>query len=152
MIYIFRELNNSFYILNNMETKNEPYQVNIEESFLEIIKDFKESSSGLFIKGVTDPEIIKEGDLKKIGKSLIRISEFLDNRLQDLEFEASEEKVIEINSRLKTAVKVVNEMGNEIKSLENHEPRDYHWYVVGTLAVVLIGLFDYIEIYIEHHP
>ena len=42
-------------------------------------------------------------------------------------------------------------MGNEIKSLENNEPRDYHWYVVGTLAVVLIGLFDYIEIYMEHH-
>lgn len=134
-----------------MDTENRSYQANIEESFLEIIKDFKESYSGIFIKGVTDPEIIKEGDLKKIGTSLTRISEFLDNRLQDLEFEASEEKVNAINSRLKNAVKVVNDMGNEIKSLENNEPRDYHWYVVGTLAVVLIGLFDYIEIYMEHH-
>ena len=135
-----------------MRTENEPYQVNIEESFLEIIKDFKESYSGLFIKGVTDPKIIKEGNLEKIGKSLTRISEFLDNRLQDLEFETSEEKINEINSRLKVAVKVVNEMGNEIKSLENHEPGDYHWYVVGALAVALIGLFDYIEIYIEYRP
>ena len=152
MIYIFRKLNNSFYILNTMSTENESYQVNIEESFLEIIKDFKDSYSGIFIKGVTDPEVLKDGNLEKIGESLTRISEFLDNRLQDLEFEASEEKVNEINSRLKTAVKVVSEMGNEIKSLENHEPRDYHWDVVGTLAVVLIGLFDYIEIYMEHHP
>ena len=135
-----------------MDTENNANQIKIEESFLEIIKGFKESYSGLFIKGVTDPEVIEEGNLEKIGTSLTRISEFLDNRLQDLEFEASEEKVNEINSRLKTAVKVVSEMGNEIKSLENHEPRDYHWYVVGTLAVVLIGLFDYIEIYMEHHP
>ena len=134
-----------------MDAENKSYQSNIEESFLEIIKDFKDSYSGIFIKGVTDPEVIKEGDLKKIGTSLTRISEFLDNRLQDLEFEATEEKVNAINSRLKDAVKVVNDMGNEIKSLENNEPRDYHWYVVGTLAVVLIGLFDYIEIYMEHH-
>ena len=134
-----------------MDTENKSHQANIEESFLEIIKDFKESYSGIFIKGVTDPEVIKEGDLKKIGTSLTRISEFLDNRLQDLELEATEEKVNAINSRLKDAVKVVNDMGNEIKSLENNEPRDYHWYVVGTLAVVLIGLFDYIEINMEHH-
>ncbi len=134
-----------------MDTENKTYHVEIEESFLEIIKAFKESYSGLFIKGVTDPEVIKEGNLEEIGISLTRISEFLDNRLQDLEFEDGEEKVKEINSRLKTAVKVVNEMGNKIKSLENHEPQDYHWYVVGALAVVLIGLFDYIEIYMEHH-
>ena len=135
-----------------MSTENETYHVKIEESFLEIINGFKESYSGLFIKGVTDPEVIKEGNLAEIGKSLTRISEFLDNRLQDLEFEASEEKVNEINSRLKTAVKVVQEMGKEIESMETQEPRDYHWYVVGALAVVLIGLFDYIEIYMEHHP
>ena len=134
-----------------MDTENNANQIKIEESFLEIIKGFKESYSGLFIKGVTDPEVIEEGNLEKIGTSLTRISEFLDNRLQDLEFEASEEKVNAINSRLKTAVKVVNKMGNEIKSLENQEPKDYHWYVVGALAVVLIGLFDYIEIYMEHH-
>lgn len=135
-----------------MSTENETYHVEIEESFLEIINGFKESYSGLFIKGVTDPEVIKDGNLAEIGMSLTRISEFLDNRLQDLEFEASEEKVNEINSRLKTTIKVVNEMGNEIKSMENQEPQDYHWYVVGALAVVLIGLFDYIEIYMEHHP
>ncbi len=135
-----------------MDAENKLHHVKIEESFLEIINEFKESYSGIFIKGVTDPNIIKEGNLEKIGKSLTRISEFLDNRLQDLEFETSEEKVNEINSRLKVAVKVVNKMGNEIKSLENYEPEDYHWYVVGTLAVVLMGLFDYIEIYMEYRP
>ncbi len=135
-----------------MSTENESYQVKIEESFLEIIKGFKESYSGLFIKGMTDPEVIKEGNLEEIGKSLTRISEFLDFRLQDLEFQASEEKVNKINSRLKTAVRVLHEMGNEIESIGTQEPRDYHWYVVGALGVVLIGLFDYIEIYIEHHP
>lgn len=135
-----------------MSAENESYQVKIEESFLEIIKGFKESYSGLFIKGMTDPEIIKEGNLEEIGKSLTRISEFLDFRLQDLEFQASEEKVNKINSRLKTAVRVLHEMGNEIESIGTQEPRDYHWYVVGALGVVLIGLFDYIEIYIEHHP
>lgn len=135
-----------------MNTENESHEAKIEESFLEIIKGFKDSSSGLFIKGVTDPNIIEKGDLEEIGKSLTRISEFLDFRLQDLEFDASEEKVHKINSRLKTAVKVINEMGNNLESMKTKEEGDYHWYVVGALAVVLIGLFDYIEIYMEHHP
>ena len=125
------------------EKRSDP--VNIEKSFLEIINDFKESYSGLFIKGVTDPEIIKKGDLNKIGTSLIGISEFLDYRLQDLNFQSNEKKVEEIELRLKTAVKVVREMGNKIKFIETQEPDDYHWYIVGTLTVVLIALFDYIE-------
>ncbi len=135
-----------------MSTENEMYPVKFEESFLEIINDFKESSSGLFIKGVTDPKVIKDGNLEEIGKSLKRISEFLDYRLPDLEFDAGEEKVNEINSRLKTAVKVIHEMGNNLESIKTQETEDYHWYIIGTLAVVLIGLFDYIEIYMEHHP
>ena len=135
-----------------MNTENKSYDAKIEESFSEIIEDFKESSSGLFIKGVTDPKIIKEGDLKKIGKSLTRISEFLDFRLQDLEIQPREKKVENIELRLKTAVNVINKMGNEIESMKTQEPEDYHWYIVGTLAVALIGLFDYIEIYMEYHP
>lgn len=127
------------------ENKSNP----IEASFLEIIKEFEESYSGIFIKGVTDPEVIKKGDLEEIGKSLTGISEFLDNRLQDLEF-PSEYETNRIKTRLERAVKTIQEIGNEIKSMKTQEPRDYHWYVVGSLAVVLISLFDYIEIYTDH--
>ncbi len=130
-----------------MDTENKPNPDKIEESFLSIIEEFKESYSGLFIKGVTDPEVIKKGDLKKIGKSLKRISEFLNSRLQDLEFQGEEDKIKKIKSRLEKATIVVYEMGNEIESMKTQEPKDYHWYVVGTLALSLIGLFDYIEMY-----
>lgn len=134
-----------------MDNENKPYSINIEKSFLSIVEEFEESYSGIFIKGITDPEIIEKGDLEEFGKSLTRISEFLDNRLEDLEFESQEEKVDKIKSRLKKSVKVVHEMGNEIESMKTKEPRDYHWYVIGALAVVLIGLFDYIEIHMEYH-
>ena len=43
-----------------MDTENKSHQANIEESFLEIIKDFKESYSGIFIKGVKDPEAVEK--------------------------------------------------------------------------------------------
>jgi hypothetical protein len=131
-----------------MDTENKSNHIKIEESFLDIINGFEESYSGLFIKGVTDPEVIKEGDLEKIGRSLKRMSEFLDTRLQDLEFQP-EYKTSRIKPRLEKAVKSVEMMGNEIESMKTKEPEDYHWYIVGALAVVLIGLFDYIEIYME---
>ncbi len=130
----------------NTEDKTVP----IENAFLKIIEEFKESYSGIFIKGVTDPEIIKKGDLEKIGISLARISEFLDYRLKDLEFQSQEEKIDKIRSRLEKAVTAIHEMGKGIESMKTPEPDDYHWYVVGALAVVLIGLFDYIEIYTDH--
>lgn len=132
-----------------MDIENETNSNKIQESFLSIIKEFKESYSGLFIKGVTDPEIIKEGDLKEIGTSLTRISEFLYNRLDDLELPPPEEKIDKIKSRLEEAVKAIHQMGIEIESMKSKEPEDYHWYVVGTLAMVLVGLFDYIEIYLD---
>jgi len=132
-----------------MDTENKPSLDKIEESFLSIIEEFKESYSGLFIKGATDPEVIKEGDLEKIGKSLKRMSEFLNMRLQDLEFQGEEDKIKKIESRLEKATIAIYEMGNEIESMKTKEPRDYHWYVVGALAVSLIGLFDYIEMYTD---
>lgn len=132
-----------------MNTEDKSSSIKIEESFLKIIQEVKESYSGLFIKGITDPEIIKEGDLEEIGKSLKRISEFLNSRLQDLEFQGKDDKLEKIKSRLEKAAKATYEMGIEIESMKTQEPRDYHWYVVGALAVVLIGLFDYIEIYME---
>ena len=132
-----------------MDTKNKSNYVKIEEAFLKVINEFDESYSGIFIKGVTDPKVIKKGDLEEIGRSLTRISEFLDNRLQDLEFQPQEEKTEKIKSRLEKAAKAIQEMGNEIEAMKTQEPKDYHWYVIGALAVVLIGLFDYIEIYME---
>ncbi len=49
----------------------------IEESFIDMINHFEASSSTSFIKGMVDPNIIKKGDLKEIGKSLQNISDFL---------------------------------------------------------------------------
>lgn len=51
-----------------MSTENETYHVKIEESFLEIISGFKESYSGLFIKGVTDPEAVEKFSIFRASK------------------------------------------------------------------------------------
>jgi len=134
-----------------MDTENKPNLDKIEKSFLSIMGDLEESYGGIFRKGITDPKVIKKGDLEEFGKSLIRISEFLDNRLEDLEFQEEEEESKRIKPRLKKAINVVHEIGHEIEIMKTQEPNDYHWYVIGALTVVLIGLFNYIEMYIEYH-
>ena len=133
-----------------MNSEDRPNPAKIKKSFLNIIEGFQESSSGLFIKGVTDPRVIEKGDLEEIGKSLTRISDFLDTRLQDLEFQSQEEKVDKIRSRLNKALEVINKMGYEVESVKTQEPNDYHWYIIGALTVVMMGLFDYIEIHMEY--
>lgn len=92
-----------------MDTENKPNLDKIEESFLSIIGDLEESYGGIFRKGITDPKVIKKGDLEEFGKSLIRISEFLDNRLEDLEFQEEEESK-RIKPLLEKAIKVVHEL------------------------------------------
>lgn len=56
-----------------MNTENELYEAKMEESFLEIIKEFKDSSSGIFIKGVTDPKAVEKFSIFLASKYFIEI-------------------------------------------------------------------------------
>lgn len=56
-----------------MDSENKSYQINIEESFLEIINGFKESYSGIFIKGVADPEAVEKFSIFRAPKYFIEI-------------------------------------------------------------------------------
>jgi hypothetical protein len=123
----------------------------IEELYMEIIAEFEDAYSGLFVKGVTDPEVIKKGDLNELGKSLQRMSEFMDNRIQDLEYEPQKEELDKTLSRLKMTNKAIFQMGKEIEMMKSSEPMDYHWYLIGALVMNLISLFNHIEIHMDYH-
>lgn len=123
----------------------------IEKIYMEIIADFEDIYSEFFLKGLTDPENIKKGDLKEIGTSLKRISEFLSNRIEDLEFQSQKEESDKTLSRLKRTNKAIFEMGKEIENMKTSEPGNYHGYIVGALIMNLISLFNHIEIHMEYH-
>jgi len=123
----------------------------IEKIYMDIIADFEDTYSGFFLKGITDPEIIKKGNLKEIGTSLQRISEFLGNRIEDLESQSLKEEADKALSRLKRTNKAISEMGKEIEMIKTDEPKNYHWYIVGALIMNLISLFNHIEIHMEYH-
>lgn len=130
--------------MNNSD--NEPLN-KIEESFLKTVNGLGGISETLFIKSVADPDIIKKGDLNEIGRSLQRISNFLNNRTQDLEFLPYEEDKTKV--RLEQAIKSINEMGKELENINREELNDYHWYIVGMLVMIIFSLFDHIQIYEE---
>jgi hypothetical protein len=118
---------------------------------MQIVADLEDICSSLFLKGVTYPKVIKKGDISEIGKSLQRISEFFDNRIEDLEFQPQKEEIDKTLFRLKRTNKVIWKMGKEIEMMKTSEPRDYHWYIIGVLIMNLISLFNHIEIHMEYH-
>jgi hypothetical protein len=94
-----------------MNSENIQSSTKIEELCIQIVADLEDTYSGLFLRGVTDPEVIKKGDIAEIGKSLQRISEFFDNRLEDLEFPPQKEEIDKTLFRLKRTNKVIWENG-----------------------------------------
>ena len=73
----------------------------IKESFIDMINHFEASASTSFIKCMVDPNVIKKGDLKEIGKSLQDVSDFLMIKAKTLEllpYESGEDKTNEIRA------------------------------------------------------
>jgi hypothetical protein len=121
----------------------------IEESFTDMINHFEASASTSFIKGMVDPNVIKRGDLKEIGKSLQEVSDFLMIKAKTLELLPYESEEGETKMRLDHYIKALNDIGKELEKSEAKELHDYHWSIIGMLIIIIFSLFDHIEHYRE---
>ncbi|WP_048080389.1 hypothetical protein [Methanobacterium arcticum] len=121
----------------------------IEESFTDMINHFEASASTSFIKGMVDPNVIKRGDLKEIGKSLQDVSDFLMIKAKTLELLPYESEEGETKMRLDHYIKALNDIGIELEKSDAKELHDYHWSIIGMLIIIIFSLFDHIEHYRE---
>jgi hypothetical protein len=121
----------------------------IEESFIDMINHFESSSSTSFIKGMVDPNIIKKGDLKEIGKSLQNVSDFLLIKARNLDLLPYESEVGGMEMRLDHYINALNDIGKELEKSDAKELHDYHWSIIGMFIVIIFSLFDHIEHYRE---
>jgi len=121
----------------------------IEKSFKDMINHFEASSSTSFIKGMVDPDIIKKGDLKEIGKSLQEISDFLMIKAKNLEFLPYESEEGKTKMRLDHYINALKDMGKELEKSDAKEVNDYHWSIIGMFIIIIFSLFDHIEHYRE---
>ena len=121
----------------------------IEESFVDMINHFEASASTSFIKGMIDPNVIKKGDLKEIGKSLQAVSDFLMIKAKTMELLPYESEEGETKLRLDHYIKSLNDIGKEIEKSDAKELHDYHWSIIGMLIIITFSLFDHIEHYRE---
>lgn len=128
---------------------NKPDLSKIEESFTDMINHFEASSSTSFIKGILDPDIIKKGDLKEIGKSLQDISDFLMVKTRTLELLPYESEEDGIKMRLDHYINALKDIGKELEKSNAKELHDYHWSIIGMFIVIIFSLFDHIEHYRE---
>lgn len=130
-------------------TSDKPDLNKIEESFIEMMGHFEKSSSTLFIEGMVNPDIIKKGDLKEIGKSLQQISDFLKIKAKDLELLPYESEEGRTKMRLDHYIEALNDIGKELKKSDAKEVHDYHWSIIGMLIIIIFSLFDHIANYRE---
>lgn len=130
--------------------KNDKPNLNkIEECFIDMVNHFEASQSSLFVKGMVDPNIIKNGDLKEIGKSLQDISDFLMIKAKNLEFLPYETKEDSTEMRLDHYINALKAIGRELEKYDDKEVHDYHWSIIGMLIIIIFSLFDHIEHYRE---
>jgi hypothetical protein len=128
---------------------NKPDLSKIEKSFTDMIEHFEASSSTSFIKGMVDPDIIKKGDLKEIGKSLQYISDFLFIKARNLELLPYESEEGGMEMRLDHYINALKDIGKELEKSDAKELHDYHWSIIGMFIVIIFSLFDHIEHYRE---
>ncbi|OEC84951.1 MULTISPECIES: hypothetical protein [Methanobacterium] len=130
-------------------TTDKPDLSKIEESFIDMINHFEASASTSFIKGMVDPNVIKKGSLKEIGKSLQDVSDFLMIKAKTLELLPYESEEGETKMRLDYYIQALNDIGKELEKSEAKELHDYHWSIIGMFIIIIFSLFDHIEHYRE---
>lgn len=128
---------------------NNPDPNKIVESFMDMVNHFEASQSSLFIKGMVDPNIIKKGDLKEIGKSLQDVSDFLMIKTKNLEFLPYEDEEGKTKMRLDHYINALKDIGKELEKSDAKELHDYHWSIIGMFILIIFSLFDHIEHYRE---
>ena len=127
--------------MNNLD--NDPHIKKIQEHFMKLIENYDDPICLLFVKCVINSE---KGNLSEIGKSFQKISEFLLNRIYDLEFKSEEKGNPGRNIRLEVALESINEIGKELEQMEDEEQCSYHWSIIGILLIIIMSLFNHIEI------
>ncbi len=120
----------------------------IEESFLKLINSFEDPTCMLFIKCIVCTENNK-GNLNEIGKSFQKIATYLINRTQYLEFMPTEDEDHGTKVRLEQALNSINEIGKELEQMSDEEQCSYHWYIVGILFMIIMSLFNHIDIFMD---
>lgn len=130
-------------------TTDKPDLSKIEESFIDMINHFEVSASTSFIKGMVDPNVIKKGDLKEIGKSLQVVSDFLMIKAETLELLPYESEEGRTKMRLNHYINALKDMGKELEKSDAKELHDYHWSIIGMFIIITFSLFDHIEHYRE---
>ncbi len=130
-------------------TRDKPDLSKIKESFIDMINHFEASASTSFIKGMVDPNVIKKGDLKEIGKSLQDVSDFLMIKAKTLELLPYESGEGETEMRLDHYIKALKDIGKELEKSDAKELHNYHWSIIGMFIIIIFSLFDHIEHYRE---
>jgi hypothetical protein len=122
---------------------NDQHIKKIQEQFVKLIENYDDPICLLFVKCVINSE---KGNLSEIGISFQKISEFLLNRIYDLEFKSEEKGDSGRNIRLEVALESINKIGKELEQMEDEEQCSYHWSIIGILLIIIMSLFNHIEI------
>ena len=123
----------------------------IEKLFLKYLSDMGKTPGGIF-GGFISPKIIEEGNPKEIGQMIQIGADFIESRMEDIEFQSYEYELGKTRSRLIEALNIYREMGKEMQNMTEDEPKEYHWYILAILMDIISSLFNHIEIYITEHP
>lgn len=116
----------------------------IEKLFSDYLEKMGESPGGFL--GLLNPENLEIGDPKFIGKEMQRGAAILESGIIEIDFSPMELERGKTGSRLKEAVKVYGLMGKEIEQMTEHQPREYHLYVITILIDILSALLNHIEL------
>lgn len=117
---------------------------NIEKLFSDYRKTMGESPGGFL--GLLDPESLEIGDPKYLGKEIQSGADILKSGIEEMNFKPLELEKGKAGSRLKEAVKIYNLMGKEIEKMTEHQPKEYHLYVIALLIDIMSALLNHIEI------
>ena len=125
------------------ELDNDQHVQEIQKHFIKLIENYDDPMCLLFVKCVINSE---KGNLSEIGISFQKIADFLLNRIYDLEFKPDEKGNLGRNIRLELALESIKEIGKELEQMEDEEQCSYHWSIIGILLIIIMNLFNHIEI------
>ena len=115
----------------------------IEKLFLEYIDEMGKKPGGFI--GILDPEHLNKGDPKTLGKEMIRGADIIENSIKDMDFQPWEFEKGKTASRLIGAVKIYRKMGEEVETMTNQDPKEYHLYIITILIDIISSLINHIE-------
>lgn len=122
---------------------------NIEKLFLKYVEDMGEYPGGLI--GLLKLENLEEGDPKTLGKEIQVGATLLQDGLNNMYFYPWELEDGKTGSRLKEAIEIYRQMGEEIEKMTEKKPKEYHLYVIAMLIDIISSLLNHIEIHIEEN-